>query len=98
MNILFKEGSFVEENCERGRFRSPRRETLLRGRLVQNEGGLDTMLYEMRNACIFVYRYDIVCVLIVYYSSFFCYKYVNWSKWIYAHLSIYKSTKGTSYK
>ena len=35
MNILCKEGGFVGEICERVRFMSPTRETLLRGRLVQ---------------------------------------------------------------
>ena len=45
MNILCKEGGFVGEICERGRFRSPSRQTLLRGTLVQNEEGLATMLH-----------------------------------------------------
>ena len=45
MNILFKEGGFVGEICEWGRFRSLSRETLLCGRLVQNEGELATMQF-----------------------------------------------------
>ena len=39
MDILCKEGGFVGEICERRRFRAPSR-----GRLIQNEGGLATMI------------------------------------------------------